>query len=472
MEKQTRFSNNLGPNGRANPPNLRPRPNPARMGPVGGNGQRYNPTTPGVLGAKLYCTHWMRTGECDFTQQGCMFLHLMPDLPTLEKLGFRSYPRWFREMPRDYQVQNSKVFDEAGLDPRRLRVQHQISPPRGPHDVNGASGYLKEEHVQQNNGYGNRGGDRARGYGRGNGREYGPELQYDGRYGPSSGPQANFQPEFRFATRDPQAYPDNFGAAPFNGPHPSNKPHHQSHQRVWTMESTDSSPINHQRHRPTYGYPVASNDHEAWPADSFPPNDGPSVYPSNAMGPPPMNGGNTYSIFSGVGSPDTTINQMHKALSPDYRDPREIPTLPNAPELATIHRPTYRSLNDGAPPTPEPTYTKRFQNKVFTAPDSKVFAKSPPTAPAALQNGGRNNHRGGSWRGRGGRFAVNVNQRYETFPAMSQTSSNAGTAGSTTVSTPGSSGGPMRNTPKMTKGDGGFDDAESLMDMRSAAGAV
>ena len=81
--------------------------------------QRYNPTTPGVLGQKVYCTHWMRTGECDFTQQGCMFLHAMPDLDTLELLGFRSYPRWFREMPRDYQLENATDFNEIGLNQHR-----------------------------------------------------------------------------------------------------------------------------------------------------------------------------------------------------------------------------------------------------------------------------------------------------------------------------------------------------------------
>ena len=91
--------------------------------------QVYNPTTPGVLGTKVYCTHWMRTGECDFTQQGCMFLHVMPDLDTLELLGFRSYPRWFREMPREWQMQNCKTFDEAGLDPHRF--SHGRSGPQG-----------------------------------------------------------------------------------------------------------------------------------------------------------------------------------------------------------------------------------------------------------------------------------------------------------------------------------------------------
>ena len=105
--------------------------------------QRYNPTTPGVLGQKVYCTHWMRTGECDFTQQGCMFLHAMPDLDTLELLGFRSYPRWFREMPRQYQLQNATDFNEIGLDQHRHSRAitnsdnwhsqgNKYMPPRGP----------------------------------------------------------------------------------------------------------------------------------------------------------------------------------------------------------------------------------------------------------------------------------------------------------------------------------------------------
>ncbi|RAL01171.1 uncharacterized protein BO80DRAFT_464827 [Aspergillus ibericus CBS 121593] len=51
---------------------------------------------------KLYCSYWLRHGECDYQQQGksasCLFKHHMPlDLPTLEKLGLRDIPRWYRE---------------------------------------------------------------------------------------------------------------------------------------------------------------------------------------------------------------------------------------------------------------------------------------------------------------------------------------------------------------------------------------
>ncbi|KAF9630078.1 Zinc finger CCCH-type protein [Lasiodiplodia theobromae] len=46
---------------------------------------------------KEYCTYWIRTGECDFTQQGCLFKHEMPDLKTLrEKIGISSVPHWYQ----------------------------------------------------------------------------------------------------------------------------------------------------------------------------------------------------------------------------------------------------------------------------------------------------------------------------------------------------------------------------------------
>ncbi|KAF2861295.1 hypothetical protein K470DRAFT_269922 [Piedraia hortae CBS 480.64] len=46
---------------------------------------------------KEYCTYWIRTGECDYMQQGCLYKHEMPDKATLDKIGFRSVPRWWRE---------------------------------------------------------------------------------------------------------------------------------------------------------------------------------------------------------------------------------------------------------------------------------------------------------------------------------------------------------------------------------------
>lgn len=49
-------------------------------------------------GIKEYCSYWLRHGECDYAQQGCLYRHEMPlDRSTLEKLGFRDIPRWYRE---------------------------------------------------------------------------------------------------------------------------------------------------------------------------------------------------------------------------------------------------------------------------------------------------------------------------------------------------------------------------------------
>ncbi|KAF2458781.1 hypothetical protein BDY21DRAFT_420731 [Lineolata rhizophorae] len=46
---------------------------------------------------KEYCTYWIRTGECDYTQQGCLYKHEMPDKATLARIGFRGVPRWWAE---------------------------------------------------------------------------------------------------------------------------------------------------------------------------------------------------------------------------------------------------------------------------------------------------------------------------------------------------------------------------------------
>jgi hypothetical protein len=46
---------------------------------------------------KVYCTHWVRTGECDYTQQGCKYKHEMPDKRVLEVIGIRRTPPWWIE---------------------------------------------------------------------------------------------------------------------------------------------------------------------------------------------------------------------------------------------------------------------------------------------------------------------------------------------------------------------------------------
>lgn len=48
---------------------------------------------------KVYCTHWIRTGSCDFTQQGCRYKHEMPSKTKLLELGYIRTPRWWLEKP-------------------------------------------------------------------------------------------------------------------------------------------------------------------------------------------------------------------------------------------------------------------------------------------------------------------------------------------------------------------------------------
>ena len=56
---------------------------------------------------KEFCTHWIRHGECDYTQQGCLYKHEMPDKAMLQKIGFRSVPRWWLE-----KTQTTKIGGE------------------------------------------------------------------------------------------------------------------------------------------------------------------------------------------------------------------------------------------------------------------------------------------------------------------------------------------------------------------------
>ncbi|KAK5727455.1 hypothetical protein LTR15_003351 [Elasticomyces elasticus] len=70
----------------------------SRLGYVNKNGLPPPPSgTQPDSEKKEFCTFWIRTGECDYTQQGCLYKHEMPDRATLEKIGFRGVPRWWQE---------------------------------------------------------------------------------------------------------------------------------------------------------------------------------------------------------------------------------------------------------------------------------------------------------------------------------------------------------------------------------------
>ena len=68
-------------------------------------------------GDKVYCTHWIRHGECDYIQQGCRYKHEMPNKATLASIGFRTVPRWWQEKVAVQLGHSAIPIVGAGLKP-------------------------------------------------------------------------------------------------------------------------------------------------------------------------------------------------------------------------------------------------------------------------------------------------------------------------------------------------------------------
>lgn len=99
-----------------------PRPTRSIHTPPGG------PSTPSSLSCngdtntpyscdKVYCTHWIRHGECDYIQQGCRYKHEMPNKATLQSIGFRTVPRWWQEKVKPQLGQSAKPTVDNALKP-------------------------------------------------------------------------------------------------------------------------------------------------------------------------------------------------------------------------------------------------------------------------------------------------------------------------------------------------------------------
>ncbi|CAI6313955.1 unnamed protein product [Periconia digitata] len=60
----------------------------------------YRPNPSGIEpdhNKKVYCTHWIKTGECNFIAQGCKYKHEIPPMEELRKIGFTQVPQWYKE---------------------------------------------------------------------------------------------------------------------------------------------------------------------------------------------------------------------------------------------------------------------------------------------------------------------------------------------------------------------------------------
>ncbi|CAI7673849.1 unnamed protein product [Penicillium palitans] len=118
---------------------------------------------------KEYCSYWIRHGECDYSQQGCLYKHEMPtDFYTIDKLGLRDIPRWFREkynvasllhpnrdrpqltianqppmraLPSSASPTNESSTSHVTPKLNKSPPQLNKSPPRGPANRGGHNGY-------------------------------------------------------------------------------------------------------------------------------------------------------------------------------------------------------------------------------------------------------------------------------------------------------------------------------------------
>ena len=76
--------------------------------------------TPGIYGKKKFCTYWIRTGNCDYVQEGCKYLHVIPDEETRLRIGIRDMPRWAKEdIPAPQHDFPQKQRPTTGHDWRR-----------------------------------------------------------------------------------------------------------------------------------------------------------------------------------------------------------------------------------------------------------------------------------------------------------------------------------------------------------------
>ena len=273
----------------------------------------------------------MRTGECDFTQQGCMFLHIMPELDILESLGFRSYPRWFREMPRDFQEGNSKGFDPAGLDYQRGRRAAQETHSFAPKPQHG--GYSQFSHPS-----------------------YGYHPNGPQGYTPSGPPgyPSGYQPHFG-------------GPSPFQEPYAANMPAYSQPQQYTAYPMNQRRNKSHQFGMP-FGQPFVPST-PAGPSTTVRTPDSDTVSPSMST----INI-NTSSHNANVpASPQPGLDNKFPTMKPRPAAPQ----AQNQPQTASRVGP--KAPESGRAPSPENRYMRRFTNGRYekvVAPDHRVMSNN------------------------------------------------------------------------------------------------
>ena len=97
----------------------------------------YQPRTPGVLGNKEYCSYYLRTGMCDYMQEGCKYKHEYPeDEETRRRLGLgREIHRWLREerQAQAFMSRNQGLMDGHDSTDGRIKAENEQFLPEGSH---------------------------------------------------------------------------------------------------------------------------------------------------------------------------------------------------------------------------------------------------------------------------------------------------------------------------------------------------
>ena len=333
----------------------------------------------------------------------------MPDLDTLELLGFRAYPRWFREMPRDFQMLNSTEFNEAGLDPHRgqhwrqggVRVPQTYSPaPNGPQGGNFAMPPQQQQQPQQpqpqqpnpaftHNRFG------SNGY-----STYHPGQGFVPRGPPPpQSPQSNqyqAQSPFNGAQNGQQQVPNGQNGRPWPQATPQNLQNGIVYPPPGLQYPQGQNNVNMQGVIP-YGRVFTPGAPGSGPSNNS--NGGRVHTPgsdttSTGPGSPTMS---TYhrrdSVFSTTEPPADRAGTQWKVLTP-VPQPAKLAGTPTNGNNRTNQQPQHRSLYDGAPPSPDPQYKQRFTDPKF----QKAKFVTPPRGGQGGKggNGGQKNGRGGN----------------------------------------------------------------------------
>ena len=121
-----------------------------------------NAATPGIYGKKKFCTYWIRTGNCDYIQEGCKYLHVIPDEETRLRIGIRDMPRWAKEdiptpqndffakqSPSTNQDWRRKATPAGHVNelPQELRTQCRATLPPPLPDQYNRIGYVQPNHL-------------------------------------------------------------------------------------------------------------------------------------------------------------------------------------------------------------------------------------------------------------------------------------------------------------------------------------